>query len=108
MEKVYWKVIPDNLLDPHNFILVDLLNGGLIKTAFALLALLSALVYIIKLNKKSTLDAFFLFIICVTLFGDLMIGAKEGMLDNKFLWAIFMLLIAVFNEFKDKKEIESK
>lgn len=108
MEKVYWKVIPDNLLDPHNFILVDLLNGGLVKTAFALLSLLSALVYIIKLNKKSTLDAFFLFIICVTLFGDLMIGAKEGMLDNKFLWAIFMLMIAVFNEFKDIDKIKNK
>lgn len=100
MEKVYWKVIPDNLLDPHNFVLVDLLNGGLVKAGLSILALISALVYIIKLNKKSTVDAFFLLIISIVLFGDLMIGAKEGIMDNKFLWAILMIMIAVFNEFK--------
>lgn len=101
-ERVYWKVLPDNTVDPHNFLLVDLLNGGIILVGVTLLCMLTILVLLFKVFKKSIVDAYFIFVFSISTLGDIFISSRNGMFDNKFIWIILILLITVFNSLRNE------
>lgn len=101
----YWKKIPENTLDPHNFILVDLLDGGIIKVLITLLMLLSIPGYLFKIRKKVPYDTLFIFLIALTVLGDISISSRYGILDNKMVWLILLMLFALYKDNNLNKEI---
>ena len=102
MDKEYWKDLPENTLDPHNFLFVDLLNGGILQAGITILCMLSILFLLFKLVKKSLVDAFFIFLLSIMTLGDIAISSRFGMFDNKFIWMILIILITVFNSIRNK------
>lgn len=104
--EVYWKDLPDNTVDPHNFLLVDLLNGGIVLVLITLSCMVTILVLLFKLFKKSIIDTFFILIFSITILGDIAISSRNGIFDNKFIWLILILLITAFNTARNKKDDE--
>lgn len=104
-KRVYWKVLPDNTVDPHNFLLVDLLNGGIFLVGVTLICMLTILVLLFKIFRKSIVDAFFIFIFSISTLGDIFISSRNGMFDNKFIWIILILIITVFNSLRHKNNL---
>ncbi len=101
----YWKKIPENTLDPHNFILVDLLDGGIIKVIITFLMLISIPVYLFKIRKKAPYDTLFIFLIALTVLGDISISSRYGILDNKMVWLILLMLFAL-NKDKNLNQVK--
>jgi len=102
LDRIYWKNLAPNTVDPHNFLLVDLLNGGIILLGITMLCMLSILVYLFKLIKRSFVDVFFIFTLSIVILGDIMTSSRFGIFDNKFIWIILILLITVFNSLRNK------
>lgn len=98
INKKYWKEVPENTLDPHNFALVDLLDGGIIKVTITLLMLVSIPIYLFKIRKKHFYDSLFIFLLAVTVLGDMSISSRYGILDNKMVWLILLLLLELNEE----------
>lgn len=102
--KIYWKDLPANTVDPHNFLLVDLLNGGIVLVLITVSALISILILLFKLFKKSFIDGYFILIFSITVLGDIAISSRNGIFDNKFIWLILIILITAFNTIRNKEK----
>lgn len=99
IEDMYQRKLGTLDTHPHNFLFVDLLDGGYAKVCITLLMLLSALIFIFKLLKISTVDTIFLLIFSIILLGDMFLEVRNGILDYKFLWLMLLLFISISHEF---------
>lgn len=104
IEDMYGRTLGTLDTHPHNFLFVYLLNGGYAKVCITLLTLFSALVFIFKLIKKSTVDTIFLLIFSIILLGDMFLEVRNGLLDYKFLWLMLILFMSVSHEFRDPEK----
>ncbi|MDF2567664.1 MAG: putative rane protein, partial [Oscillospiraceae bacterium] len=82
-----------NWLNPHNFILADMLDGGLVKTIAGIAVLLMLFGTIINMMRKNigrVLISFLMFglVVCNNL-----ISSPFGFLYDKFFWITVLFLI---------------
>lgn len=96
-DKEYGVVIADNTSHPHNFLLTELLNGGIILLSITLMILITVLILLIKILKKSPVDSCFIFILSSITFGDLFVDGRHGLLGSPYFWISLIVLISVNN-----------
>lgn len=94
IEKMYWKQLPNQFMNPHNFILVDLLNGGIVKTIFMIASLIGALYCLLKNIKKQSTELIYTAIAAAISLGNIFVSSKFGYLNDKFVWTALILVLA--------------
>lgn len=94
-ERLYWKEFSRHYMSPHNFILVDLLNGGIVKTGLMITSLISALILLFKGIKKQFTEMLYTTLIALIAIGNLFVSSDHGYLNDKFLWTA-LILVMVF------------
>lgn len=103
IEDAYGRKLGNLDTHPHNFLLVELLDGGYIKVVITMMILLTSLSFIIKIWKISSIDGAFLLIMAFALLSDMFMEVRNGILDYKFLWLMIMLFLSVHYEYIRKK-----
>ena len=85
--------------DPHNIILNDILEGGIIKIVILLLLILDVLFIIwrqFKNNNKN--EVIMIFTLGVLLISDVMLSARWGMLGKDSFWLLLCIIYLAFTE----------
>ncbi|HHX69670.1 MAG: O-antigen ligase family protein [Miniphocaeibacter sp.] len=103
-DKEYGQITSDNTSHPHNFLLTELLTGGIILLFLTITSLITFLKLLFELGKKSIVDAFFIFLMSLVILADLVVDSRYGFLGNNYVWILVILLITAFNSSKIKKE----
>lgn len=93
IEKMYWRELPPRMLDPHNFLLVELVNGGIVKLGLVLWLLLQTLVMLIRSFHRAPIFVIALFAVSIVALGNIFVSSKFGILNDKFVWTILILLL---------------
>lgn len=79
---------------PHNFVLIDLIDGGIVKLVLMVLVLLACLILIIPLAKRDlTTFVFMLFFAGLHLL-DEFVTSNSGILVNPLTWVFFAMVVA--------------
>lgn len=94
IEKMYWKELPDQYMNPHNFILVDLLTGGIVKTVLTLATILGALICLLRNRKEQHAELVYIFIAAAIALGNIFVSSKYGLFNDKFVWTVLILVMA--------------
>lgn len=98
IERMYWRDLPDHYMNPHNFVLVDLLSGGIVKTTLMLLSLLGTLLSLLMITKKRPAELVYFLLLAFFALGNIFISSKFGYLNDKFVWSVLILLMALAAE----------
>lgn len=75
-------------MGPHNFLLEDLLTGGILKVILDFGIMISILVYLIKFVKIDSNYAILILSLYVTLLMNLMMGGKYGIFGDRLTWIV--------------------
>lgn len=92
----------ENSMDPHNFLLTEMLNGGIVKLGVILLIGIAVLVIMLRMFPKNYFASSFLILYGVILLLNILISSKHGMLENKDTW-ILLLLLTIHNMIYNEK-----
>lgn len=95
---------PKNILNPHNFILNDMLEGGIIKVILLLVMLVISLKYIIDVFHYDRDIAIMLLWLFAILFATLMMSAKNGIFGNRMTWILYAFLFSFHCKVKSNQE----
>lgn len=82
---------------PHNSILIDALDGGVIRTALGIILGVMILLQNIRIFKKDILLGVIQFLILITVFSDVMISGRYGYIYLKTFWILISLNFAIVN-----------
>lgn len=90
-----------NWMGPHNFLLEDLLSGGIVKLIIDLCIMFSILICIYKLSKINFNYALLLLSLYAVLFANLMMGGKYGIFGDRLTWIVITVDIILRYSLKD-------
>ena len=97
---------------PHNFILEDLMTGGIIKVIIDFVIMIVVLVKIIKgLLKYTRSREYNIVLMClyVTLLGNLFMGAYYGLFGNRYTWIIIAIDFVIrYAEKSETKKVQEE
>lgn len=87
---------------PHSMLLVEMVNGGLIKTGITLSIVLSMIYYAIKIALKKKFHEF----IMVAGFGAILLSSQMidsiyGLLENRMTWIFFFIVLGSLGQLKN-------
>lgn len=104
IDKMYWRELPMQYMNPHNFILVDLVSGGIVKTGLMAWSLISAFLALIKRAKQQFTEFVYLLAMSIIALGNIFISSKYGYLNDKFVWVVLILITLFSLELPAKKK----
>lgn len=90
------KAPPKHWLNPHDYLLVDLLDGGIVKLLFSLGITFSLLVVAISMLMKDFSLGFPITVLLGIIFANLLISAPLGILAGKNFWVVLTLTTAEY------------
>lgn len=105
IERMYWRSLPNQYMNPHNFVLVDLLTGGIVKTGFMLVSLFGTLFAMIKVTRKRPAERIYCLLLAFFALGNIFISSKFGYLNDKFVWSVLILLLVLGVEYREKSAV---
>lgn len=105
----YYRLEDDKTLwmNPHNFLLQDALDGGLLFVAIEITLLISLFISFLKLLYRTPHTALPLIMMNGVLYVTLMISSGTGMVAHKFLWLLMVFQIMEIYRMVKKKEMVS-
>ncbi len=99
-EKILW-------MNPHNFLLQDALDGGLIFVGIEMILIVCTFLYLLKLLYRTPHTAIPLILMNGILYVTLTLSSGHGMIAHKFLWLLIICQIAETYRIAKKKEMVS-
>lgn len=91
--------------DPHNIILNDILEGGIIKILFLIIIVVMIISIALKNIKYDNQESVLLFCIGTILGGTLMLSASTGLLGNDLFWYLVILTFLAQCNIKKRRKL---
>ena len=112
VEWVYWSYDFDELtphwMNPHNFLLCDIVEGGIVLSVLQLTLLIIMFIYAVKLIKRKPYYGIFLMILYAVVFVNLFLSAPYGMIWNKMFWILLGIHVCENQLWLRDKKAEEK
>lgn len=109
LNAIFHNNIPDEIVGfkhPHSMILVELLNGGVIKLILCLGIVVSILLYTISLIKKKSFSGLLLILIYGAVFlSSQIIDSIYGLPENRLTWIYFIIVLGVIT-YKETDQLD--